>query len=70
MLVCCIVIDENVDDKVKQVIKKDALLVIPADNLIKAKELIDKATSNSTHMDDWLKERGGFYTNKGDSNIN
>lgn len=58
MLVCCIVIDENVDDKVKQVIKKDALLVIPADNLIKAKELIDKATSNSTHMDDWLKERG------------
>ena len=71
MLVCCIVIDENVDDKVKQVIKKDALLVIPADNLIKAKDLIDKATSNSTHMDDWLKERGGFYTNKkGDSNIN
>lgn len=71
MLVCCIVIDENVDDKVKQVIKKDALLVIPADNLIKAKELIDKATSNSTHMDDWLKERGGFYTNKKrDSNIN
>ena len=45
--------------------------MIPADNLIKAKELIDKATSNSTHMDDWLKERGGFYTNKkGDSNIN
>ncbi len=58
MLVCGIVIDENVDDKVKQVIKKDALLVIPADNLIKAKELIDEATSNSTHMDDWLKERG------------
>ena len=58
MLVCGIVIDENVDDKVKQVIKKDALLVIPADNLIKANELIDEATSNSTHMDDWLKERG------------
>lgn len=57
MLVCGIIIDENVDDKVKQVIKKDALLVIPADNLIKAKELIDEAASNSIHMNDWLKER-------------
>lgn len=58
MLVCGIIIDENVDDKVKQVIKKDALLVIPADNLIKAKELIDEAASNSIYMNDWLKERG------------
>lgn len=60
LLVCGIIIDENVDDKVKQVIKKDALLVIPADNLIKAKELIDEAASNSIHMKDWLKERDYF----------
>ncbi|WP_285815763.1 hypothetical protein [Thomasclavelia cocleata] len=57
MLVCGIVIDENVDDKVKQIIKKDAILVIPADNLIEAKELIDRSASNLIYMKERLEKR-------------
>lgn len=56
ILVCGIVIDENADDKVKQIIKKDAILVIPANNLEKAKEFIDEVALNSSQMNEWLQE--------------
>ena len=57
MLVCGIVIDEHSDDNAKEIINGNAILVIPADNLEKAKELIDESNSYSPSVNEWMKEK-------------
>lgn len=58
IIVCGVVADSSISDKIAVDMKKEALLVIPANSLTTSQELIKELSLHSLQMKEWLIEHG------------